>query len=158
MSTTTGTDPYRNPGEIIIAANNTAMEIPPASEKKNFVDAVKAGLIHGSADPVMREQRLVTVREFILRHMNKIVVETIVDDKSDWHYYIPTTFLRSETTKHSLMQECAYLNNKLRQEFAAKGWNLYIDLSESVIQPWDWKFWRQERVVNLFTILTLEPD
>lgn len=156
MSTNTGTDPYRNPGEIILVAKtSSSTEIPLASE--NFVNAVKAGLIYSSIDQVMREQRLVTVREFILRNMNKIVAETIQDDKSDWHYYIPVLFLRSETTKHSLNQECEYLNNKLRQEFAEKGWKLYINLSESVIQPWDWKFWKQELVVNLHTILTLEP-
>ena len=154
----TGTDPYRNPGEIILAANNTAMEIPPASEKKDFVNSVKAGMIYSDIDLVMREQRLVAVREFILRNMNKIVIETVANDHSDWHYYIPVLFLRSETTKHSLKQECAYLNNKLRQEFAAKGWKLYIDLSESVIQPWNWKFWKKDLVVNLSTILTLEPD
>lgn len=133
------------------------MEIPPASEKKDFVNSVKAGLIYSNIDPVMREKRLVAVREFILRNMNKIVIETIANDQSDWHYYIPVLFLRREITKHSLKQECAYLNNKLRQEFAAKGWKLYIDLSESVIQPWDWKFWKKDLVVNLSTILTLEP-
>jgi hypothetical protein len=154
----TGTNPYRNPGEIILAAKtSSSMEIPQASEKKDFISAVKAGLICSNIDPVMREKRLTTVREFILRRLNKITTETIMNDTTDYYYNIPTVFLRCEITRHSLNQECVYLNTKLREEFAAKGWKLYISLSESVIQPWDWKFWRQERVVILFTSLDLEP-
>lgn len=154
----TGTNPYRNPGEIILAAN-TIMEIPTPHEKQNLIFAVKTMVNSADAqfNPVMREKRLSVAREFILRRMDKIITETARDVRDDWYYYIPVPFLRDQFDKRFLIQECDYLSDKLRTEFAEKGWDLYIKLSKSAMQPWNWKFWKQEKTVILFTILTLKP-
>lgn len=150
MSNATGTNPDRN---LAGASASSTMEIPTAPQ--NLTSFVNGEVFSGKIDLVMREKRLAAVREFILRHMNKIVVDTAMENTDDYHYYFELPFLREEIDKHSLGIECYYLNRKLQKEFAEKGWKLYIKLSEAVNQSLDWKFWKNERRVRMYTILEL---
>lgn len=150
--------PYRSPGAPLILPEK-AIEVPTVADKRYLLDAVA---IHNGTtiDPAMHEKRYTQILGVIIESMDEVI--QLTSRGIDCTMYFDVPYLRSELVEgkencQHCRKEWGVFVERLKESFSQKGWYLYIGLTDSVFQPWDFAFWRKTRMVQLTSAISLKP-